>query len=41
MNSFKEVVSQNSDEKLIEILSNRNKYKNIVVDVAIKESIVR
>jgi len=41
MNSFKEVMSLNSDEKLIEILSNRNKYQDIAVDAAIKESIDR
>ena len=41
MDSFKEVMSNNSNEKLIEILSNRNKYQNIAVDAAIKESIER
>ncbi|KAB1157952.1 hypothetical protein [Flavobacterium luteum] len=41
MGSFKDVMSNNSDEKLIEILSNRNKYQDIAVDAAIKESIDR
>ena len=41
MGNFTEVMSNNSDEKLIEILSNRNKYQNIAVDAAIKESIDR
>jgi hypothetical protein len=41
MDSFKKVMSNNSNEKLIEILSNRNKYQNIAVDAAIKESIDR
>lgn len=41
MDSFKEVMSNNSDEKLIDILKNRNKYQPIAVDAAINESINR
>lgn len=41
MGNFTEVMSNHSDEKLVEILSNRNKYQNIAVDAAIKESIDR
>ena len=41
MGNFTEVMSNHSDEKLIEILSNRNKYQDIAVDAAIKESIDR
>lgn len=41
MGNFTEVMSNHSDEKLIEILSNRNKYQDIAVDAAINESIDR
>ena len=41
MDSFKEVMSNNSDEKLIDILKNRNKYQPIAVDAAVNESINR
>jgi hypothetical protein len=41
MESFKEIMANHSDEKLIEILSNRNKYQNIAVDDAINEAIER
>jgi hypothetical protein len=41
MDSFKEVMSNNSDEKLIDILKNRDKYQPIAVDAAVNESINR
>lgn len=41
MDNFKEVMSNNSDEKLIDILKNRNKYQPIAVDAAVNESINR
>jgi hypothetical protein len=40
-NTFTKSMTENSDEKLIEILSNRNKYQNIALDAAINEAIKR
>jgi len=41
MEEFKEVMANHSDEKLVEILSNRDKYKGLAVEAAINEAIKR
>ena len=41
MESYKEIMSNHSDKKLIEILSNRDKYQDIAIEAATDEAIKR